>query len=189
MSFDLASLEVHIRDILTSPGTDLSTISAKGVRQKLTDVVPWLTAETARQKKREIDEVITGVYQAICAESAQDGEDAASGEEADETRKRDQESDEENAGQGDDDDEGLEAARPAKRANNEDEEDGKRKVKKPRGSTNGTKKVGRPRKSAATVDSEAESGEEGKKKRTRKKSVAGEGGRARGGFAKEYTLR
>jgi len=75
-----------------------------------------------------------------------------------------------------------------KRAKKEEEGDGKSKAKKGRGSANGTgKKVGRPRKSAATVDSGAES-EGGSKKRTRKKSGAGEGGRARGGFAKEYIL-
>lgn len=189
MSFDLESLELHIRDILASPGTDLSTISAKGVRQKLTDVIPWLTPEVAREKKGEIDEVITAVYQAICAECAQD-EEAASEEEAERTRKRNQGSDEEDSGQDDDEDEGPEAPRPAKRAKKEEDEDGKSKAKKSRGSTNGTaKKVGRPKKSAATVDSEAESEAGGSKKRGRKKSGAGEGGRPRGGFAKEYILR
>jgi upstream activation factor subunit UAF30 len=187
MSFNLESLELHIRDILASPGTDLSTISAKTVRLQLTDIIPWLTPEVAREKKKDIDEVITGVYQAICAEYAQD-EEAASGEEAESTRKRNQGSDEENSGQ-DDEDEGSEAPRPVKRAKKEEEGDGKSKAKKGRGSANGTgKKVGRPRKSAATVDSGAES-EGGSKKRTRKKSGAGEGGRARGGFAKEYILR
>lgn len=185
MSLDLESLDLHIRDILASPGTDLSTISAKTVRLQLTEIIPWLTPEIAREKKKDIDEVITGVYQAICAEYAQD-EEAASGEEAESTRKRNQGSDEEISGQDDEDD----APRPVKRAKKEEQGDGKSKAKKGRGSANGTgKKVGRPRKSAPTVDSGAESEEGGSKKRTRKKSGAGEGGRARGGFAKEYILR
>ena len=107
MSFNLAELQVHIREILTSPGTDLSTISAKGVRQKLTEVVFWLKPEVATQRKQEIDKAITEIYQAICPDSAE-AEEAAS---AEETRKRKQERDEENASQGPDEDD----AQPAKK--------------------------------------------------------------------------
>ncbi len=191
MSFNLAELEVHIREILTSPGTDLSTISARGVRQQLTEVVPWLKPEVAKRRKQEIDGVITEIYQAICADSAPDAEEAASGEEAEETRKRKQESDEENTGRGPVEHEGRDDARPAKKVKiAKHEEDDKGKAKKARGSANGTpKKPGRPRKSAATVESGGESEEEGgKKKRGRKKST-GEGGGAKGGFSKEFTLR
>jgi len=181
MSFNLAELEVHIREILTSPGTDLSTISARGVRQKLTELVSWLKPEVAKRRKQEIDEVITEIYQAICPDTA-DAEEAASGEEAEETRKRKQESDEENLGQGPDEDD----AQPAKKVKHE--EDGKGKARKARGSANGAaKRPGRPRKSAATVESGGESEDGGKKKRGRKKST-GEGGGAKGGFSKEFTL-
>lgn len=190
MSFNLPELEAYIRKILSSPCTDLSTISARGVRLKLTEVVPWLKPEVAKKRKQEIDCVITEVYQSICADSAAEAEEAASGEEAEDTRKRKQESDEENPGQGDED-EGHDDARPPKKAKKvKYDEDGKTKAKKARGSANGAaKKPGRPRKSAATVESGGESdGEGGRKKRGKKKST-GEGGGARGGFSKEFTLR
>ncbi|KAF8622750.1 hypothetical protein AX15_006840 [Amanita polypyramis BW_CC] len=191
MSFDFSSLEVHIRQILTSPGIDLGTISAKGVRKKLISLVPALTPEFLKQNRKGIDEIIAEVYTQVKAESglyepqddyAEDAK-AASDEGSSESRKRKhKESDE-------DEDEDVEDTHPAKKSKKEEEgeEAGTTKARKTRNSA--AKKGGRSKKSSATVDSGAESEEGGgKKKRSRKKSTTGEGGGAKGGFAKEFML-
>ncbi|KIL68803.1 hypothetical protein M378DRAFT_71009 [Amanita muscaria Koide BX008] len=179
MSFDPSSLEPHIRKVLTAPGTDLSRISAKGVRQKLIRAVPELTPEFVKENKEQIDVVISGVYASVsgvdeASDNADDAEkdeigDAPSGDESGEARKRKHGSDEEH------------------------EEEAEPKPKKARkgASANGAaaKKATRPKKRAANVASDAESEDEKKKKKKKsKRKPAGEGSGAKGGFAKEFTL-
>ncbi|KAK2463148.1 hypothetical protein APHAL10511_004803 [Amanita phalloides] len=189
MSFDLSSLEVHIRNILTSPNTNMALISAKGVRQRLVKLVPGFTAQYAKEHKDDLDAIIARVYSEVCNDDDEEADDAEGSlaQGVEKTRKRKQESDEENTN---DDDEAEDRGDSHKKVAEEDE-GGKPKVRKGgRASGNGTsKKVGRPKKSAATVESEAESDEGGKKKRKKKKTVKGEGGGgAKGGFAKEFPL-
>ncbi|KII95702.1 hypothetical protein PLICRDRAFT_34644 [Plicaturopsis crispa FD-325 SS-3] len=217
MAFDANSLEPAIRRILSAPGTDLTTISAKRVRKHLLEVEPSVTAEILKANKDAVDAVIASVFEKVSAENGggedddgeeDGGEDAGSGK-----RKRGSEGPEYYHGGEPRDDEGEEdgeaVSPPAKKAKKvkrgeltdaelarqlSSEINGRaRRSTGTRGRTaNGTpKKNSRKKKSAATVDSgEDDSGEEGEKKpKTKKKKAPSEGGgTARGGFSKEYLL-
>src|SRR5258708_2073060 len=69
MSFDISALEPQIRAILSAPGTDLATISAKSVRRKLLEVEPSLTAEFLEEHKEEVGVVIGRVFEVVSAEA------------------------------------------------------------------------------------------------------------------------
>ena len=190
MSFDISSLEPQIRDILSAPGTDLNTISAKRVRRKLLEVEPNLTAEFLKEHKLEVDTVIGRVFEAVSAE--------AGGVEAPPEPEREQANgtvkDEE------DDEEVDEAPSPSpppkkqKKAAKKELSDAElaRQLSvqingraRRSGAANGTSmKKKRAHKSADFVDSDSDGDGVGSTKRKRKS-----GGGAKGGFAKEYSLR
>ncbi|KAF8633412.1 hypothetical protein AX17_004583 [Amanita inopinata Kibby_2008] len=188
MTFDFQSLQPHIRKILSAPGTDLSTISAKSVRRELPRFDPSLSSEFLRENRQEVDAVISSVYASI-SEERTDSLPASEEEGSQETRKRKQDTEEDaddgNVGEDDED------TPPTKKTKRE-EAGGASKSAKGRGAANGAaKKAGKSRKSAATIDSEGESeGGRGKKTKSRKKSASASagGGPAKGGFAKEYAL-
>jgi len=69
MSFDISTLEPQIRDILSAPGIDLTTISAKSVRRRLLEIEPSLTAEFLKEHKEEVDVVIASVFEAVSVEA------------------------------------------------------------------------------------------------------------------------
>jgi upstream activation factor subunit UAF30 len=79
MEMNLESLETHIRNILSAPGTDLSTISAKRVRKRLLDVEPSLTAETLKEHKELVDGLITQVFEEVTGGLAAGDEPGAVG--------------------------------------------------------------------------------------------------------------
>ncbi|PFH52112.1 hypothetical protein AMATHDRAFT_57448 [Amanita thiersii Skay4041] len=194
MTFDFQSLEPRIREILSAPGIDLSTISAKRVRQRLSELDSSLSQDFLKEHKAEVDGIISHVYTSVSeglVGSASEGEGSS------ESAKRKHEED------GSDEYEEIpaqkgRAAKKAKREVDDDEGSGgvaARSRKGGRGSrANGaSKKAGKSRKSAKTVESGQESEEDeedGKKTRRKKKAAAagGASGSARGGFAKEYTL-
>lgn len=62
MSVEIASLQSAVYDILTAPGVDLSTISAKRVRKLLSGGNPSLTDEWVRENKSELDNLIANVF-------------------------------------------------------------------------------------------------------------------------------
>lgn len=81
MSFDFTTLEPRILEILSAPGTDLSTISAKRVRRQLLDEDPTLTAELFKEHRDEVDAVIASVFEQVSGDQedeAQDGPDRKS---------------------------------------------------------------------------------------------------------------
>ena len=177
MSFDVQSLVPHIKAILTAPGVDLTTISAKRVRKRLIEEVPGLTPEVARELKEEIDPVIAAVFHAVS--EPQDEEDA---DEEEPTAKRKHE---------DDGEEEVEAPRSksAKRSKKEvsTDEEIARKLdqelnSRQRSSRSGAKpkktpgKRSKKVKSAETIESDGEGGDKPKK-------------RGGGGLSKEYALR
>lgn len=209
MTFDFSALEPMIHQILSAPGTDLLTISAKRVRRQLSELDPSLSAEFLKENKDEVDLVIAGVFEKINAQREENEEDQ---EEANESDHADSEMQEDDDDVEADADEGLEEAIPdvpekkattpkkAKKSKQETIGDAElaRKLsteinarsrrstgKAARGSTNG-KKTPRARKSAAMVDSGDESETGTTKAKPKKKSA---GGVAKGGFAKEYILR
>ncbi|CCL99192.1 uncharacterized protein FIBRA_01207 [Fibroporia radiculosa] len=93
MSGNVELLEPQIRDILTAPGIDLKTISAKRVRQQLLDQDPSLTADFLKENKDEVDELITNVYEQISSEAgqAEEAEDEAVREEGEEEEEEEEE--------------------------------------------------------------------------------------------------
>jgi len=210
MAFDFASLEPHIHQILSAPGTDLSTISAKRVRRQLLELDPSLTADFLKDNKDDVDAVISSVFEKV---SGGQGEDTASdgvepvAEKDSKSRKRKQDDDEDAA----DDEDGnvtegssppakkskkaskngreLSDAELARKLSSEINSHSTRTGAKGRGSTASGKKSSRAKKSAATVDSEEDSDVGSTKRTRRKKSTTTTSTGAKGGFAKEFALR
>ncbi|EJF57568.1 SWIB-domain-containing protein [Dichomitus squalens] len=179
MSSQLHGLEPRIRAILTAPGTDLATISAKRVRKQLVQDDPSLS-HFVKEQKDEIEDLIAQVYEQICEdgngdddevesstvskrkrEDASDDERTAAPKKTKKTKTKQQKTDEEIARQLQSEINGRGRSSRA----------GASSTKKANGTKRGKKK------SADTVGSDGEEAEgEGKKKR---------GG---GGFKKEYML-
>lgn len=212
MAFDFASLEPHIHQILSAPGTDLSTISAKRVRRRLLELNPSLTADFFKENRDDVDAVISSVFEKVSGDqggdTASDGVEPAA-EKDPKSRKRKQEDDDDAA---DDDDgdvtegssppakkskkaskngRGLSDAELARKLSSEINSHSTRTGAKGRGSTASGKKGSRAKKSAATVDSDEDSDVDSTKRIRRKKSTAKTTSStgAKGGFAKEFALR
>ncbi|EIM85051.1 SWIB-domain-containing protein [Stereum hirsutum FP-91666 SS1] len=197
---DIQDLEPKIRAILTAPGTDLSTISAKRVRKQLLEDG---TAPSAfiRERKHEVDEFIGDVFRRVSEEvgEAGGGDEDEVDDDVGDKRKRDEEYEE---GGLDGQEEEEEVERPKKKtkaskAEIDDEEyarqlsnelNGRGRASRSgassgstrgrgrgRGGANGAKR-GRKVKSAETVNS-GDEGENGEPKKKRG-----------GGFKKEYLL-
>lgn len=202
MAFDFRSLEPWIDQILSAPGTDLTTISAKRVRRQLLELDPSLTADFLKENKDEVDAVIARVFEKV---SGGAGTEEANGTEGETQKEEDEEMDLDFNGE--DNGPGKDTPSPPKKSHKKGSKNGRelsdaelaRKLSseinsrstrtggKSRGGSNTSKKGTRTKKSAATVDSDDDSDNEGGKKRTRKKSITSTG--AKGGFAKEFTLR
>ncbi|EED77033.1 predicted protein, partial [Postia placenta Mad-698-R] len=75
MSINLDALEPQIREILTAPGIDLSTISARRVRKQLLEVDTSLTADSLKENREKIDELIANIYEQVSAEASRGGSD------------------------------------------------------------------------------------------------------------------
>ncbi|EPQ55071.1 SWIB-domain-containing protein [Gloeophyllum trabeum ATCC 11539] len=189
---DVQALEPRIREILTAPGVDLGTISAKRVRKQLLEQDPNLTVEQLKENKDEVDALIGRIYEEVSGPREQGGADDE--EEGSSNGKRKQEEEE---GAADEDDDGNdetdeETSRPKKKTkmSKEERDDAElarqlsnelngRSRSSRTGKASGPKKPRKSKKSAATVDSDDSEGGT-KKKRG--------GGGAKGGFAKEYAL-
>ncbi|PCH35636.1 SWIB-domain-containing protein [Wolfiporia cocos MD-104 SS10] len=197
MAISVPSLEPQIREILTAPGTDLTTISAKRVRKQLLEQDSSLTADFIKENKEEIDLLIARVYEEVNTELTRGA--AEEGGSSPSKRKRAEEAngDEEDGDEGEEED-----ARPAKtkkaRKGMTDEEvarqlsnelNGRARASRTsttRGRGRGGKRGGkRGAKSAATVDSDGgEAGDSDADGESKKKKT----GRRGGGFQKEYSL-
>lgn len=213
MSFDFSTLEPPIRQILSAPGTDLSTISAKRVRRQLVALDPSLSSEFLKENKEDVDAIIASVYEKVSATQGAEKSDETEGERAEDSgasrkRKQKDEDDEAEAEEANDQDGEEEeekqapAAKKAKKSGREISSDaelarklsseinGRSRRNGGKGSraTNGApKKAARAKKSAATIDSDDDSESGTKKAKPKRKSTGG--GAAKGGFAKEYNLR
>ncbi|KAJ3749426.1 hypothetical protein DFH05DRAFT_672964 [Lentinula detonsa] len=205
MSYNFDNLEPLVRQILSAPGTDLTTISAKRVRRELLALDPSLTPEFIKANKLDVDAVITRVFGEVNA--AKNGEIIDTPEEPVTASRRyntsDQEEEEEEEEETEEEqDEEESKPKKAKKVSKKEMSDaelarqlsseinGRSSTRRSTGkgrAASGTPKKSRPKKkSASTIDSNDEdSGQEGGKKV--KKKRAG-GGAAKGGFAKEFTL-
>lgn len=200
MNFNLEDLRGPITSILTAPGVDMGTISAKRVRKELlTDTGLGLTARELKERRTEVDEMISKIYENVRrqVQEADESKRKRDGETDEGTEQDDREDAPEEPETGEepneDDDEKPPPPKKKKRAKQSVEADAElaRKLsseinsRSRRGASNGapaTPRKRRTKKSAKTVDSgdEDENDEKPKKKRS---------GGARGGFAKEYILR
>lgn len=192
--------------ILTAPGVDLSTISAKGVRQKLLeDTALGLTARGLKERRTEVDAMISSIYEDVSRQAQTDEskrkreEETDAGTEQEEaTEEQDDQDDaaeEQDAEASEEDDVKPPTKKKKGAAKSVEEADAElaRKLasqlnsRSRRGTSNGasaTPKKRKTKKSAAVVDSGAEDEDEDEEKPKKKR-----GGGARGGFAKEYILR
>ncbi|KAF8178591.1 hypothetical protein K438DRAFT_1908418 [Mycena galopus ATCC 62051] len=205
MAFEFDSLEPSIEQILTAPGTDLTTISAKRVRKQLQLIDPSLSTEFLKQHREAVDVVIARVFEKVQGSSgSQDSEE----EEplAPVSRKRRQTPDEGFSVSKEEDtdveDDTPPPSKKAKKAVKRELSDAelarqlsteingrtRRSNGKPKAAaSNGTPKKKKTKaKSAAMVDTDDDSDSNEGKRPSKKKS--GDGGGARGGFAKPYML-
>ncbi|KAF9268702.1 SWIB-domain-containing protein [Marasmius fiardii PR-910] len=204
MVFDFSTLAPLVQQILSAPGTDLSTISAKRVRRELLALDPSLTADFLKEHKKEVDDVITRVFGQVSggnedreAESNRSQSPYEEGGPEEEYSKGDEENEVDDREvkkpkkmrKGKKNGEAISDAELARQLSSEINGRSRRSGAgkgSGRGSSNSTPKRGkRKSKSATTVDSEDGSGEEGGK---RKKKKSSGNSTAKGGFAKEYLL-
>ena len=196
MSFDFSSLEPRIYEILSAPGTDLSTISAKRVRRQLIELDPTLTVEFFKENREEVDAVIASVFENVSG--VQGTEDNSRTDESFKQEGQASDFPEEGAEAAEEEDSpppkkmrkvgkngrGLSDAELARKLSSEINGRSTRTGGKSRGGSGAAGRKGpRAKKSATTVDSDDDS--DGNRKR--KKSSGG--GTAKGGFAKEFALR
>ncbi|OCH89876.1 SWIB-domain-containing protein [Obba rivulosa] len=206
MTLDIGKLEVQIRDILTAPGTDLSTISAKRVRKQLVERDTSFTADFVKEHKEEIDKVIARVFEDVSAAAAGASGEGAEGEgtELGSKRKRDEDVYMESMNGNDDDGEDeqdekevpTKKAKKARKTKTETERDeelarqlsqelngrarsSRATVKAPRAGKKGGRS--KARKSAATIEDEDDADDASASGAPRKR-------RGGGGLNKEYSL-
>jgi upstream activation factor subunit UAF30 len=198
MAEDIVSLEPAVYEILTAPGVNLSTISAKHVRKQLSaqnpDLEDWI-----RDNKVAIGALIARVFTQLQPLASEEQSEAGPSE-SHQSPEGTQEVEEDEGGEDEDAEmEREEEKRPAKKPRKKkpltDEEyakqlsseiNGRTRSSRSGASTPKRSRGGKSKRniSAATVDSDDDGDEVGKK---RKKSSSGGG--ARGGFSKEYILR
>ncbi|KAH7883182.1 SWIB/MDM2 domain-containing protein [Phlebopus sp. FC_14] len=197
MSFDLPALEEPITRILSAPGVDLETISAKRVRKSLLEdprnASLGLTAEGLKERRVEVDSVISRIFESVSRAAAnnaskrkrEDKEDGLDGvdEQADAS---------EGAAEAEEETHPKQKKKKGKKTVEESDAELARRLsteinsRSRRGvsnvaSSSPKKAKRRVKKSAATVSSEDEDRDDDDIKKTKR-------GGARGGFAKEYVL-
>ena len=196
MSFDFSSLEPRIYEILSAPGTDLSTISAKRVRRRLIELDPTLTVEFFKENRDEVDAVIGSVFENVSG--VQGTEDNSRTDESYKQEGQASDFPEEGGDAAEEDSpppkkmrkvgkngRGLSDAELARKLSSEINGRSTRTGGKSRGGSGAAGRKGpRAKKSATTVDSD-DDGSDGIGKRKKSSS----GGTAKGGFAKEFALR
>jgi len=192
MSFDFSSLETPIYQILSAPGTDLSTISAKRVRRRLIELDPTLTVEFFKEYREEVDAVIASVFEDVSGVQGtednsrtdeslkQEGQGSDFPEEDAEAAQVEGSSPPKKLRKVGKNKRGLSDAELARKLSSEINGRSTRTGGKSRSAAAG-RKGPRAKKSATTVDSDDDSDGIGKRKKS-------SGGTAKGGFAKEFVL-
>ncbi|KAJ7594969.1 SWIB/MDM2 domain-containing protein [Mycena floridula] len=187
--FDVEKLRPLIHQILSSPQTDFSQISAKAVRRSLLTLSPSLTPRFLKENKDDIDAVITEVYSRINSGRSpgpeeEDAQDSASESPQPEPPKRKPP---------------LPIPRKAAVSDAElarqlsSEINGTRSTRRGASrASSSTKKTSRKKKSSELVESDDDE-EDGDRKaksksKARRQSATPSAGGARGGLSKEYIL-
>ncbi|KAG9312079.1 SWIB/MDM2 domain-containing protein [Chiua virens] len=196
MSLDLAALEEPIIRILTAPGTDLSTISAKRVRKTLLEDPAYgflgLTAEVLKAQRTDVDQLISRIFEDVNRAAStgskrkHEGEDEAGEDVGDGEAEAEDDGEEDTAGMSktpkkkkskksvEESDAAL-----ARKLSSEINSRSRRGAPMAAGAPSPRKAKRKPKKSPETVDLDDED-EDGNKPKKR--------GTAKGGFAKEYVL-
>ncbi|KAJ7647648.1 hypothetical protein FB45DRAFT_205309 [Roridomyces roridus] len=208
MALDIDALEPHIVAILSAPGTDLTTISAKRVRKQLQQIDPSLTPSLLKEHRDAVDAVIARVFERV--QGANGSQDDSEAEEEEEeppvpvtaSRKRRQSEDDEDVPEEETDDNPSPAKKSKKAVQRElsDAELARQLSSEINGRTrrSSTKSKAAPKnasaskkkskaKSAEMIDTDEDS-DSPQGKRPAKKKRSSEGGAAKGGFAKPYIL-
>ncbi|KAF9073576.1 SWIB/MDM2 domain-containing protein [Rhodocollybia butyracea] len=192
MTYDFDALEPLVRQILSAPGTDLTTISAKRVRRELLALDPSFSPEFLKENKNDVDAIITRVFGEVS--NGQNGEASEGLGEPVTVSRSSFDPEGEEQGEVEEEEEEVKPKKTKKTSKKElsdaelarqlsSEINGRSRRNTGKGTLRKSKSK---KKSATTIDSDgSESGEEGGKK-TRKKRAGG--GAAKGGFAKEFTL-
>jgi upstream activation factor subunit UAF30 len=218
------SLAPIIHKILTAPATDLSTVSAKGVRKQLLMLRPDITVDFMKQNRDAIDDLIGSIFESLNSPDASAGVQAAPPNKArtkNAKRRREPELDDDDhqehreEGSPDFAEDDLESPPPPpssalkkpKKGNSQkltDEEYARqlsselnqrpsRGNRKSNGlSKKGASKSPKKKKSRPEIDDSDEDDDEGgsSKRKPKKRNTARNGDApAKGGFAKEFTLR
>jgi len=203
MTLDFNNLEPYIEEILTAPGTDLATISAKRVRKQLQIIDPLLTPELLKEHREAVDAVIARVFERVQSSAASGSQDSEVDDTLEPVAQKRRLS--ENGGGSfpkEEDATDVDSPPPPKKAKRVAKQEltdaelarqlsseingrTRRNNGLPKAASNGSSKKKRKAKSAEMVHSDSDSGEI---KRTSSKKKSREGGAARGGFAKPYLL-
>ncbi|KAG6381919.1 hypothetical protein JVT61DRAFT_540 [Boletus reticuloceps] len=202
MSLDPEALEEPITRILTGPGTDLSTISAKRVRKALLEDPRYaylgLTPDMLKARRADVDQVISRIFEQVNRAASSGGskrkrEVVDGDEEAGEGDVQPTEASED-AGEAEDDSVATKSTPKRKKGKKSVEESDAVLARKLSTEINSRSRRGaavvasassprktkrKAKKSAETVEEDDEGGGGKPKKRSA----------AKGGFAKEYTLR
>jgi upstream activation factor subunit UAF30 len=206
----VAALEPSIRKILSAPGTDLNTISAKRVRKQLLELEADISEDWVKGNKDQIDALIASVYEAVSSTVAQTDVSSDAGA----PKRKHEDLDDTYDGGNDDEDEdaGGPSSPPRKPKKSKskreltDEEFARQLSSQINGSSRSSRSAAngkskpkkaasksgkRSKKSAERVtesdDDNSELNSDGEKKPKKRKS--GGGGGAKGGFQKEFVLR
>ncbi|KAI6168666.1 SWIB/MDM2 domain-containing protein [Pisolithus thermaeus] len=191
MTIDLNALKEPITRILSAPGVDLTTISARSVRKELaTDPSLGLTSEELKARRPEVDKLIAEIYATVSraptngtGESKRKRDDQ---EEEEGSTVADAQAEESEAG-GDTEEEPKPVVKKARKAVERSDAELARKLsseingRSRRTSVSPRKTKRKTMKSSETVDSGDDGDDEERKKKKRS-------GGAKGGFAKQYTL-
>nr|GAT57826.1 SWIB/MDM2 domain protein [Mycena chlorophos] len=201
MSLDAATLEPYIEEILSAPGTDLTTISAKRVRKQLHHIDPALTPELLKENREVVDSIIAGVFERVQGQMQAVDQDHDSDEDqpASMARTRVENTDSDDATpppskKSKKSSQELSDAELARQLSSEINGRTRRSNNgssrpKASSSANSSPRKRKPKKSAAMVDSESDDDDDSvDAKPSKKKRATREGGSARGGFAKPYLL-
>jgi upstream activation factor subunit UAF30 len=204
MAFDLETLRPKIRAILTAPDTDLTSVSAKQIRDALVQKDGPFTPELAKEHKGALKQLIADVFNEVNGEQGEEAQSEVADHSSVKRRRDDDEDEEQDDGRDDEDDDETPPPKKKKNASKTQLSDAQlarqlsselngrpraARAAAPKPKTKTGRQKGRPKvKSADIVESDDDDGtDDGGRKKAKRKSNGGGG--ARGGFAKEYILR
>ncbi len=216
---DISAIAPLVREILTRPETDLSTITARGVRKLLPELDESLTPSFLKENKEELEEMIAAEFERISPDGgsgSEEGQEEDDGKEERTHKRKRNESDGEDDDEDENDEDEDEVASPKKKPKKaapkkaspkksevlsdaelarqlSQEINGRERRSTARGGRKAANGAAKPKRGGRTKKSAAtvdsDSDAEGSPSKKPKVKKASTGGGAKGGFAKEHALR